>query len=84
MVILPVTGIVIGSIQIGRGIINQPEAIREARKGKFWDLVCLTLCSRMFHWNSPEHLEGSSSGAAREADLACRIERALGMSIASN
>ncbi len=39
VVILPVTGIVIGSIQIGRGIINQPEAIREARKGKFWDLV---------------------------------------------
>lgn len=43
MVLLPVTGLVIGTIQIGRGIINTPEAIREARKGKFWDLVRFAL-----------------------------------------
>jgi hypothetical protein len=38
-VVLPVTGAVIGSTQIIRGIINTPEAIIESGKGKIWNHV---------------------------------------------
>ncbi len=38
-VIMPVTGIVVGTVQIGRGVANQPDAIVQSSKGKVWDEV---------------------------------------------
>lgn len=38
-VILPVTGVSVGLVQVARGIINQPEAISESSRGKVWDQV---------------------------------------------
>lgn len=38
-VILPVTGLSVGVVQVCRGIINQPEAIAAAHQGKLWDPV---------------------------------------------
>ncbi|KAK9865762.1 hypothetical protein WJX84_008412 [Apatococcus fuscideae] len=75
VVLLPVTGLVIGSIQIGRGFINQPVAIREARKGKFWDLekrewvdqptLALVLDDEMFQpARQAWHAEYRSAGGA--------------------
>eukprot|EP00887_Chlorella_sp_A99_P007866 scaffold20.g7866.t1 len=36
-VLLPVTGVAVGATQVARGIINTPEAVREAGAGKVWD-----------------------------------------------
>ncbi|KAK9800240.1 hypothetical protein WJX73_004696 [Symbiochloris irregularis] len=36
-VILPVVGVGVGLTQVGRGIYNTPEAIREAARGRFWN-----------------------------------------------
>lgn len=38
-VVLPVTGVAVGTAQIVRGIANTPEAIRETQHGKQWDQV---------------------------------------------
>jgi hypothetical protein len=38
-VILPVTGLSVGVVQVARGVINQPEAIAAAHQGKVWDKV---------------------------------------------
>ena len=38
-VVLPVAGICVGTVQVCRGIANQPEAIMQASKGKVWDEV---------------------------------------------
>lgn len=37
VVVLPVAGIGVGTVQIVRGVMNQPEALVESRKGKIWD-----------------------------------------------
>lgn len=39
-VVLPVAGVVGGAVQVGRGIANQSEAIREKKAGKIWNKVC--------------------------------------------
>ena len=36
-VALPVSGVVIGAVQLARGALNTPEAISERGKGKVWD-----------------------------------------------
>ena len=36
-VVMPVAGVCVGTVQIGRGIANQPEAIIQQSKGKVWD-----------------------------------------------
>ncbi|KAL6754017.1 molecular chaperone [Haematococcus lacustris] len=36
-VVLPVTGAAVGVMQMGRGVVNQVEAINETSKGKIWD-----------------------------------------------
>ncbi len=36
---LPVAGVVGGAVQVGRGIANQSEAIREKKAGKVWNKV---------------------------------------------
>lgn len=36
-VVLPVAGVVGGAVQVGRGIANQSEAIREKKAGKIWN-----------------------------------------------
>jgi curved DNA-binding protein CbpA len=36
-VILPATGIAVGIAQVGRGIANTPQAVRERAKGRHWD-----------------------------------------------
>lgn len=38
-VVLPVTGVSVGAVQVVRGIINTPEAISRATQGKLWDEV---------------------------------------------
>lgn len=38
-VVLPVAGVVGGAVQVGRGIANQSEAIREKKAGKIWNKV---------------------------------------------
>ena len=38
-VVLPVAGVCVGTVQVVRGIANQPEAIMNASKGKVWDQV---------------------------------------------
>ncbi len=38
-VVLPVTGVSVGAVQVVRGIINTPEAISQATQGKLWDEV---------------------------------------------
>jgi hypothetical protein len=42
-VVLPVAGVVGGAVQVGRGIANQSEAIREKKAGKIWNKVCVRL-----------------------------------------
>lgn len=39
VVVLPVAGVVGGAVQVGRGIANQSEAIREKKAGKIWNKV---------------------------------------------
>jgi len=36
-VALPMTGICVGAVQVGRGVVNSAEAIRSAKQGKSWD-----------------------------------------------
>lgn len=36
-VVLPVTGVGVGLVQLGRGVVNTPAAIMESSKGKVWD-----------------------------------------------
>ena len=36
-VALPVAGAVVGAVQVGRGVLNTPEAIKERSAGKIWD-----------------------------------------------
>ena len=36
-IVLPATGVAVGLTQVGRGILNTPEAVRERSKGKQWD-----------------------------------------------
>ena len=36
-IILPVTGLSVGAVQVCRGLANQPEAAAAARQGKVWD-----------------------------------------------
>lgn len=38
-VVLPVAGVVGGAVQVGRGIANQSEAIREKKAGRIWNKV---------------------------------------------
>jgi hypothetical protein len=38
-VVLPVAGVVGGAVQVGRGIANQSEALREKKAGKIWNKV---------------------------------------------
>lgn len=38
-VVLPVAGVVGGAVQVGRGLANQGEAIREKKKGRVWNKV---------------------------------------------
>lgn len=42
LVALPVAGLVGGAVQIGRGVYNTPEAIREKMDGKVWNKVRCT------------------------------------------
>ena len=37
-VALPVTGVCVGAYQVGRGMANSGEAMRNARKGMMWDV----------------------------------------------
>ena len=39
-VILPVAGLGVGVAQVIRGVANTPEALREAKQGRYWDQVC--------------------------------------------
>ena len=39
VIILPVAGVTIGIIQVVRGAINTPEAIRASLDGRTWDMV---------------------------------------------
>ena len=36
---LPVAGVCVGTVQIVRGVVNQPEAIVQSSKGRVWDEV---------------------------------------------
>jgi hypothetical protein len=36
-VVLPVTGVAVGTAQVVRGAVNTPEAIKQASAGKHWD-----------------------------------------------
>lgn len=36
-VIFPVAGLLVGSVQVARGVFNTPEAIKERTQGKVWD-----------------------------------------------
>ena len=38
-VVLPVAGVCVGTVQIVRGVVNQPEAIVQSSKGRVWDEV---------------------------------------------
>lgn len=38
-VVLPVTGIGVGTVQFVRGCMNQPEALSQQAQGKLWDEV---------------------------------------------
>lgn len=38
-VVLPVTGCVVGTAQIVRGVVNTPEAMRQSMLGRYWDEV---------------------------------------------
>lgn len=41
-VVLPVTGVGVGAVQLVRGVINTPEAVMQSSQGKLWDEVsCL-------------------------------------------
>ncbi len=37
--VLPVTGVTVGAVQMVRGVVNTREAMVEAHKGKIWDEV---------------------------------------------
>ena len=39
VVVLPVTGMTVGVVQVVRGLVNTPEAVYEATQGKLWDDV---------------------------------------------
>jgi hypothetical protein len=55
-VILPVTGLSVGVVQVCRGIINQPEALVASHQGKAWD---------------PVRRRRLGDGAARERGCVC-------------
>jgi hypothetical protein len=38
-VLLPVTGVAVGTAQLVRGAVNTPEALKQASQGKHWDEV---------------------------------------------
>ena len=37
--LLPVTGVAVGTAQLVRGAVNTPEALKQASQGKHWDEV---------------------------------------------
>jgi hypothetical protein len=46
-VVLPITGIGVGAVQMVRGVANSGEAIKETAAGKVWDEVRGSTCHRM-------------------------------------
>lgn len=57
-VVLPVAGVVGGAVQVGRGLANQSEAIREKKAGKIWNKVCLGLWCASMRWHPTAAAEG--------------------------
>jgi hypothetical protein len=44
-VVLPVTGVTVGAVQMVRGVVNTAEAVSQTKKGKIWDQVWFVYCS---------------------------------------